>query len=100
MEWISAKDRLPHDYWREIYDQWEKESPGKHWSTDNTIDDFLVVVERADNDPNEEPQVTIADYTKHDGWMYRLDNNAKYDGSHGWVVTYWAHKPKPPQQAV
>ena len=95
IKWISVKEKLPHDYWRELYDQLEKEK-GIYWSEDNTIDDFLVVVEMVDNNPNEKAKITIADYTKYEGWMYKLDNKAKYDGSHGWIVTYWAHLPAPP----
>ncbi len=87
MKWIDVEDKLPEDLWKEKL----KDISG--WNVESLIDDFIVVVKT--NNPVDDPEVTIADYTIDKGWMYCMDNTWKYDGN-PWTVTHWMEKPEPP----
>lgn len=96
MNWISVEDELPCDYWQRQLSEWERQTPGKVWDVEGLINDYLVTV--ITGDPIDDPEVTIADYTKKEGFFYILDRNKKYDGN-PWTVTHWMPLPKPPKQS-
>ncbi len=83
IKWIDVNERLPHEDWIDKYG-----GDGK-----GIINDFLVVVEN--NEPLDDPEVCIADYTLTGGFMYHVNNEHKYNGD-PWRVTWWAIKPELP----
>lgn len=82
--WISVKDRLPSDDWKECW--------GADWK--HLVNDFLVVIAPCKDDPNDEETVTLYEFYADGGWCYYDGTPSRYAD----MVTHWMPKPLPPSK--
>jgi hypothetical protein len=83
IEFFSVDEKMPEDIWRT--QPWHTEE-----SINVTIDTFLVVF--INDDPLDDPEIGMADYTVKDGWLY-CNTFEKYSNTN-WRIIKWAEIPR------